>query len=208
MLRRRDGKPGLISQRFDIKRRNAASQERLHDFEEKLLEAGHRIGFDLTDQALQKKLRRNFQDRKESTIKGLGPMEMAERFLEMAYMQYVLATESNDEDGIIDALCLGNWLVGVLGSMPLHENFSRICIPCAIKAHASKNGKVGIEKKLKPLRELEQWARERYLERTWPSANKAAHELMSAVLEHGRTIGAVLAEQNAQRTIAGWFRKK
>lgn len=55
--------------------------------------------------------------------------------------------------------------------------------------------------------ELRDWTIQRYLEKSWPSANKAAHALKAQVIQHGREIGAYLTEENAQRTIADWIRK-
>ena len=58
-----------------------------------------------------------------------------------------------------------------------------------------------------PMATLKGWAVARYRSGSWKSANAAAHSLVDEVLAHGRTIGAHLAPENAQRTIAEWFRK-
>ncbi|CAG9183504.1 hypothetical protein CURE108131_07595 [Cupriavidus respiraculi] len=71
----------------------------------------------------------------------------------------------------------------------------------------SKLGEEGARKRHEPMTQLKRWAVELYKAGTWPSANRAAHDLKERVIEHGRTIGAVLSDQNAQRTIAEWFRK-
>jgi hypothetical protein len=68
-------------------------------------------------------------------------------------------------------------------------------------------GKVGAEKRHVPMRGLRAWAIEKYRAGKWASANQAAHALKGEVLQHGRTIGAHLSEENAQRTLAEWFRK-
>lgn len=68
-------------------------------------------------------------------------------------------------------------------------------------------GKKGAAKRHAPMRELEQYAGELYREREWKSANQAAHQLKEKIMAHGRSISAPLSEQNAQRTIADWFRK-
>jgi hypothetical protein len=65
---------------------------------------------------------------------------------------------------------------------------AQLCHSCAIKHHASRNGKVGAAKKFAPYRELEEWARQKYLAGSWPSANKAAHALKDEVIAHGRAI--------------------
>lgn len=71
----------------------------------------------------------------------------------------------------------------------------------------SRLGKAGAAKRHAPMATLRTWAVDRYREGDWRSANKAAHDLKEEVLAHGRTIGAFLSEENAQRTIATWFRK-
>lgn len=76
----------------------------------------------------------------------------------------------------------------------------------AIKAHARSAGAAGGLKRHAPMADLRSWALAKYHEGKWPSANKAAHDLQGLVLEHGRTIGANLAKENAQRTISEWIR--
>lgn len=71
----------------------------------------------------------------------------------------------------------------------------------------SKIGKAGAAKRHAPMAELRKWAVTRYREGVWSSANEAAHELKESIINYGRTINAHLKEQNAQRTIAEWFRK-
>lgn len=75
------------------------------------------------------------------------------------------------------------------------------------RAEISRNGKKGTEKRHAPMRELRAWAVDQYRAKKWPSANNAAHELRDLIIEHGRTINAILKKENAQRTIAEWFRK-
>lgn len=68
-------------------------------------------------------------------------------------------------------------------------------------------GKAGAIKRHAPMTTLREWAVKKYQAGKWSSANQAAHDLKICVIEHGRTIGAHLSEENAQRTIAEWFRK-
>lgn len=72
----------------------------------------------------------------------------------------------------------------------------------------SKMGKAGAIKRHAPMVALQVWAVEKYHAKKWPSANKAAYDLKAQVIAYGRTIGAHLKEENAQRTIADWFRKE
>lgn len=71
----------------------------------------------------------------------------------------------------------------------------------------SEIGKNGAKKRHASMNKLRDWAVVKYRAGTWPSANQAAHELKDSVIQHGRTIGANLEPQNAQRTIANWFRR-
>ncbi len=67
-------------------------------------------------------------------------------------------------------------------------------------------GRRGAQKRHAPMATLREWAVEKYKAGEWKSANQAAHALKESVIEHGRGIGAHLSEENAQRTIAEWFR--
>lgn len=69
----------------------------------------------------------------------------------------------------------------------------------------SSLGKDGADKRHAPMRALRAWVIEQYLAGKWVSANQAAHDLMERVMEHGRTINAILQPSNAQRTIAAWI---
>lgn len=68
-------------------------------------------------------------------------------------------------------------------------------------------GRAGGKKRHAPMAELRSWAIEKYKAGEWQSANQAAHALVDSVIKHGRSINAHLTAQNAQRTIAEWFRK-
>lgn len=68
-------------------------------------------------------------------------------------------------------------------------------------------GRKGAAKRHAQMAKLRSWAIQQYKAGEWKSANQAAHSLKASVIEHGRTIGACLTEENAQRTIAEWFRK-
>jgi len=80
------------------------------------------------------------------------------------------------------------------------------------KKRHSELGKIGANKRHKPMRDLEKWTLMQHEAGNWitlkKSANEAAHDLKEKVLAHGRTIGAHLSEANAQRTIAEWINKR
>lgn len=77
----------------------------------------------------------------------------------------------------------------------------------AEKFSFSAMGKAGAQKRHAPMVNLRSWAIKRYKAGEWKSANQAAHALKDSVIAYGRTIGAILSEENAQRTIAEWIRK-
>lgn len=77
----------------------------------------------------------------------------------------------------------------------------------ADKLNFSALGKAGAARRHAPMTTLRAWAIEEYHAGEWKSANQAAHALKDSVIKHGRTINAHLSEENAQRTIAEWFRK-
>lgn len=67
-------------------------------------------------------------------------------------------------------------------------------------------GKAGAAKRHTPTNLLRDFAVSEYRKRKWPSANKAAHDLLPTVLARGRELGARLSAANGQRTLADWFR--
>ncbi len=89
-----------------------------------------------------------------------------------------------------------------MGGKPSAEDREKVA-----SFYFSALGKRGSDKRHAPMQELKTWAVTKYRAGTWRSANKAAHTLKDAVIEHGKTIGADLSPDNAQRTIAEWFRK-
>lgn len=71
----------------------------------------------------------------------------------------------------------------------------------------SKLGSSGAKKRWENMGLLREWVIDEYRNGTWQSANQAAHALRDRTMEKGRTFGAVLTSENAQRTIAEWIRK-
>lgn len=92
--------------------------------------------------------------------------------------------------------------IRVSGSFLTPDEVSR-----AATFNFSKMGKEGAKKRHASMNLLRTWAVQKYRERDWKSANQAAHALKDEVIQHGRTINAHLSEENAQRTLAEWFRK-
>lgn len=134
--------------------------------------------------------------------------QWARHFLSLAFRFLTDANDSATDEDKVNALCYGNWIVGVLsGVVPDGNNDQYQCMSCLIKQYSSTIGKAGAEKRHAPNAELREWTINRYRGGVWRSANQAAHALKDSVMEHGRKIGAVLSEENAQRTIAEWIRK-
>jgi len=67
-------------------------------------------------------------------------------------------------------------------------------------------GRLGSKKRHAPMAALRKWTIEKYQAGTWKSANQAAFIMKNEVIAYGRTIGAHLSEENAQRTIGEWIR--
>lgn len=108
----------------------------------------------------------------------------------------------NSEARAIRHLSTLNFLLGFLASNGLREfNEDQQA------KFFSSLGKDGAQKRHAPMATLRSWAIEEYKAGEWKSANQAAHALKDSVIRHGRTIGAHLSEENAQRTIAEWIRK-
>ncbi|MDM5176577.1 hypothetical protein PO883_05125 [Massilia sp. DJPM01] len=76
-----------------------------------------------------------------------------------------------------------------------------------ISLEMSKSGKKGAAKRHAPMGNLKNWSVERYRLSEWKSVPEAAYTLKEEIIAYGRTIGAHLTEQNAQRTIEKWFRQ-
>ena len=70
----------------------------------------------------------------------------------------------------------------------------------------SKMGKDGAKKRHAPMALLKKWTIEQYKAGNWPTFSGAALDLKDSVIDHGRTINAILSPTNAQRTIYDWIR--
>ena len=102
---------------------------------------------------------------------------------------------------------IDNWPLTSWGSAKTYfKDVSAQLIDFKKGRSARKNGRAGAEARHTPTRKLREWTIEQYRAGKWASANKAAFDLVESVREHGRTIGAHLTRENAQRTIADWIR--
>lgn len=85
--------------------------------------------------------------------------------------------------------------------------FSALSFACEINRY-SEFGKAGAKKRHAGMEKLRTFAVSQYRRRTWPSANKAAHDLAAEVRQFAIENGLMpLSLENAQRTLAEWFRK-
>ena len=94
----------------------------------------------------------------------------------------------------------------------LQENPPNVAVIAALAFIASSSaGKDGAAKRHKPMASLRDWTVDQYRtmmkEKKWPSANKAAHDLMPFVIKHSSKLDARMSTENAQRTIADWIRR-
>ncbi|HXU93177.1 MAG TPA: hypothetical protein VFP33_05920 [Gallionella sp.] len=116
-------------------------------------------------------------------------------------MQAALCLPDNIEkalDWLADSVAAND--LALQGMLQVSNFFNR-------KAERATNGKAGAQIRHAKTRELKEWTLQKYKAKTWKSANQAASELMSEVLEYSQKIGANLSKSNAQRTIAEWIRK-
>lgn len=104
-------------------------------------------------------------------------------------------------DSCLGLLCEAYYVSGIL-----EQSINDSAITKSLDEMFSRLGAKGADKRHAPMRALRDWALSQYQAGSWPSANKAAHDLKNQVMAHGRTIGAILTEENAQRTIAEWIR--
>jgi len=101
-------------------------------------------------------------------------------------------------DLLADSVSANN--LALQGSLHLGNFYSR-------KAERAINGKAGAQKRHAKTTELKEWTLRKYEAGAWKSANQAASELVSEVLEQSQKTGANLTKSNAQRTIAEWIRE-
>lgn len=170
---------------------------------EKVIRTSKYLGYDLTDASTHERLVNIL----ESFDPDSGEISWKDYFFALAYISAIKHRSKASNDEIISALCTGNWALGMSLDASSKEGESYLCYECLVKEHSSEIGKKGAANRHAPVRELRAWAVKKYKEKVWRSANAAAHALKESVMAHGRDIGAVLSEENAQRTIADWFRK-
>lgn len=160
-------------------------------------------GFAEENPELFKKLHEQYQVEAVKEYEGASTNEVAIAFCFLGASMIRRGIERKEMDEYVGLLCelyhtLGGLYVATGGktNMTLDKIFSRLGTSGAISRHAS-------------MTQLKDWAVDLYRAGNWVSANKAAHELKDKVMEHGRTINVKtpLTEENAQRTIADWFRK-
>ncbi|MEC5217930.1 hypothetical protein RCH09_002894 [Actimicrobium sp. GrIS 1.19] len=169
-------------------------------------QAERRNLFLLDDGVFSALLEEGMQDAEPNVDDENGEKFYERRILCIAVVQTSIAMTTKTESELIDALCTGSYLMGFLAGMP-ESRTACICPACIIKNHQSGNGMKGADKRHAPMRELEKWTVEQREIGDVRTANKAAHEMKNAVIQYGKTIGATLSDENAQRTIAEWLRK-
>lgn len=124
----------------------------------------------------------------------------------LAMISFALAMLKREDLNDPAGSCLGLLCEAYYASGILEQSINGSAITKSLDKMFSRLGTKGADTRHAPMRELRDWALSKYQAGSWPSANKAAHDLKNQVMAHGRTIGAILTEQNAQRTIAEWIR--
>lgn len=142
-----------------------------------------RLGFDLADGAVTNRLLEigNAPMAAEPPESATEAM-YAERFLALAYIQSLIAFDRRSDVDVVDALCLGNWLVGVLGGMDGSDRGNFLCPSCIIdgyKASIARTGGAGRSVKLKI---LQAETIRLYEAGKWDSTPLAAQEIAPAIV--------------------------
>ncbi len=182
-------------------------KSQIDDLKIKIQIAIARFGYDLDDEDHIDKLL-EIADHSDNELRESN---FGTDFISLALGLYEIMLSKNisskNDEYLVDVLCKGNYLIGFVDAFPSAHINPYICPTCIVAEHLSRNGRAGATKKFAPMRKLEDWSVKKYNAGKWPSANKAAHDLRQEVIAHGKSIGAILSEQNAQRTIADWIRK-
>lgn len=158
-----------------------------------------RLGFDLTDDAITDRLLEVGNSPIDDDPAESGTEAMyAERFLALAYVQSLIAYGSREDDETVAALCLGNWLVGILGGMHGTDHNPLVCPSCIIdsyKASVARTGGAGRSAKLKV---LEAETIRLYEAGKWDSVPLAAQAITPAVVEFSKKNGPKLLPSTAK----------
>lgn len=194
-----------------MKKLKNAFGDQFDRLKEKVIWRADQLGIDLTEDGVIENLLKISDGATDADGNTNGSWEAASWPDRIFAMAFRCSTENDfdatSDNELIDALCLGNWAIGFVDGLSGEKPDPHVCVPCLIKQHSSTIGKSGAQKRHAPMNELQKWAVEKYKAGEWKSANEAAHKLKDSVITHGRTINAHLSEENAQRTIAEWFRK-
>ena len=142
-----------------------------------------RLGFDLADDATTKKLLEvgsapMAADMLESATEAL----YAERFLALAYIQSLITFNRGSDVDVVEALCLGNWLVGVLGGMDGSDRGNLLCPSCIIDGYKESIARTGGAGRSAKLKVLEAETIRLYEAGKWDSTPLAAQEIAPLIV--------------------------
>ncbi len=193
-----------------MKKKKDIFGDQFERLKERVIFRAEYLNVDLTDLAVAERLlniSNGASDVDGDTNEEWEAATWPERIFAVAFRCSTAHLSDENEVDLLAALCLGNWAIGFVDGLPGDHPGPNVCVSCLIKQHTSAIGKAGAVKRHSANAALREWAIGQYQAATWKSANQAAHALKEDIIEHGRKIGAHLSEENAQRTIAEWFRK-
>lgn len=149
--------------------KNAKSAElkvQIDELVEKIFHQANRFGFDMENETVTRRLIEVGNSDMDDHAQDSNPeAAYIERFLAIAYIQSLITLnpDSNDDETIA-ALCLGNWLVGILGGMSKNDHDSFICPACITKNYASDSARAKADKRFAPYRKAEAFVKKAWSE--------------------------------------------
>lgn len=158
-------------------------QDEFNSLLEKIEYQAARLGFDLTDDKVIARLIEVASSSMDDDSSNLGTEAVyAERFLSMAYVQSLRASDRGLDTDLVGTLCLGNWLVGVLGGMQGTERANSLCPACIIDGYKESIARSGGAGRAAKLKVLEAETIRLYKAGKWDSTPLAAQAIAPAII--------------------------
>lgn len=111
-----------------------------------------------------------------------SPEMWAKRFLSIAYVSHLRAWDKRDAEESVEALCLGNWVIGLLGNFSKRDLEPHVCPDCIIQSYKSSIARSGGEGRSAKLKILEKETIRLYLAGSWKSVPLAAQEITPLIV--------------------------
>ncbi|NHZ62636.1 hypothetical protein [Massilia genomosp. 1] len=172
---------GAYKGRWDtIRRRRDTISDLCDSLRVAIEEQAVRFGFDLSDDDVCAEL----IDCGCGDFAGDTVPEMwAKRFLSIAYVSHMRAWDNQDAEESIEDLCLGNWVIGLLGSFSKRDFEPHVCPDCIIQSYKSSVARSGGEGRSAKLKILEKETIRLYLAGAWKSVPLAAQEITPQIVK-------------------------